>query len=102
MSKLSVSFAMDVGPVSQSRETRPSLVSSPSAKNTVADSAIGAFMRALRRAGKVLLNQRHLLRPAAFVRRERLCAPRERNLVEAGFCHGQEHAVRLLLEGEHD
>src|SRR5262245_8465140 len=102
MSKLSVSFAIDVGPVSHRRETSPSLVSSPRAENTAADSAICACAPPLRRAGKVLLDQGHLLLPATFVRGECLRAPLEWNLIEARFHHRQQDAIGLLLEREDD
>src|SRR5262245_24167619 len=102
MSKRSVSFAIDVGPRSPSRDTMPSLVSSPRAKNTAADFAIDPLAATLRRAGKMLLDEPHLRVPAAFVRREGFRTPLEGNPVEARFGHGQKHAVRLLLERELD
>src|SRR4029453_1740209 len=85
ISKRSVSRVIDVGPASHSRETRPSRVASPRAKNTAADSAICAFAPGLRRAGKVLLDEHHLLLPPPLVRRKRLRAPVERDLIEARF-----------------
>src|SRR5262249_21951340 len=103
MSKLLVSFTIDVGPSSLKRATRPNRVSSPRAKNTAADATIRAPAAALRRLpGKILLDERHLLRPATLVRRERLGAPLERDAVEAGFGDGQQDAARLVLQCELD
>src|SRR5436190_44728 len=101
MSKPAASRAMDSGPSSQRRDTSPSRVSSPNAAKMAAEADASAALT-LRGLGKVLLDQRHHHRPAAFVRRERLRPARERNAIEAGLGDGEQHAIRRIFEREDD
>ena len=93
MSKFPASRVMDMGPSLERRDTSRSRVSSPSAANTDAESAsAAAFLAlgerceskgALRRAGKVFLDQRQLDRPPVLVGGERLDATLQWNPIES-------------------
>src|SRR4029079_765383 len=100
MSKPLVSFAIDSGPWSERRETRPSRVSSPRAAKTGAEPASSAFALTLLR--KVFLDERDDHRPASLVSRKGLGAALEGNTIEAGLRHRQHHAMRLFLQPELD
>src|SRR5207302_647721 len=52
------------------------------------------------RGREILLNQLHLRRPAALVRRKGLGAPFERNPIETRFGNGQQYASRSLFQFE--
>src|SRR4051812_12612848 len=83
-----VSCVIDIGPRSDSRPTMRRRVSSPSAAKSAAERLPGwerPAVRALAALAKVLRDQVHLVRPAALVRGERLCATRQRDPVEAGL-----------------
>src|SRR5262245_42102537 len=102
MSKPAASFAIDSGPSSPRRETRPRRVRSPIAKKTSADAAMRGAPPRLCLTGKVFLDERHLHAPAGLVGGEGPGAALERNRVEARLDHGQEHAIGALLESEDD
>src|SRR6202044_2421030 len=94
-----VSFEIESGPSSQSRRTIASRVGSPSAANTNAEPPTKprAASALLRLRGIFVQHLDHDL-PASRVRFERLCAPRDRNLVESRFGHGHHHAAFHILQ----
>jgi hypothetical protein len=83
MANPAVSFAIDIGPASQRRETSRSRVSLPSAAKTDAEPATSAVDLELRGLDKMFLDQRHDHRPATLVRRERLRPACQRDSLEA-------------------
>src|SRR6476619_7262651 len=86
---------MDAGPPLDSRATRRSRVSSPSAANTEAGS------RSLARAGKVSSDVLELAGPARVVLPVRLGPPSHRDLIEARLRDGESSALRNLLQLEY-
>src|SRR5688572_23214112 len=102
ISKPALSLAIDIGPSSQRRETRPSLVSSPRAAKSAAEPAIAAFALTLRALGKVLLDHLDHHRPALAVGGEGLGPPRKRDLIESRLRDGQHDAARRLRQAEDD
>src|SRR5688572_21083319 len=99
MSKPPARLAIDSGPASLMRAINRRRVASPSAAKIAAGpptlaavlwrSALAPAALRRDRLLDILLDQRHLHRPAAFVGGERGGAALERNLVEAGLGHGQ-------------
>src|SRR5215212_8696656 len=86
---------MDAGPPLDSRETRRSRVSSPSAANTEAGS------RSLARAGKVSSDVLELPRPARVVLPVRLAPAGNGNLIEPRFGDGESSSLRNLFQHEY-
>src|SRR4051794_13909636 len=86
---------MDAGPPLDSRETRRSRVSSPSAANTEAGS------RSLARAGKVSSDVLELAGPARVVLPVRLGPATDGDLIEARLGDGESSALRNLFQLEY-
>src|SRR5262245_4059853 len=97
MSVPAVSREIDWALPADSRPSIDSLVSSPSAANTVARVfSAAAPLRGFDMASDVL----HLRAPAAVVHAERFVAAVARDLVEAGFNHTEPGSGRNGLQGE--
>src|SRR5215469_8925554 len=98
-----VSLVIDIGPPSQSRDTRRRRVASPRAANSGAESLDSAKVFSLcRTAYDVLLKQLDCHAPTLLVIGERLRPASQGDLIEAGLGDGQHDAISHLLQREYD